>query len=120
MACIVPTLASGQISPNPSFHSNKQVSEIFVKLLAYGSVAHACKHNRQYYELKTALVQALELANKKGGLTSEGKVLYRDPETYLTRGAAEYENRPYVTCGQASGYYSTILDYSKEFIRANS
>lgn len=117
---MVPTLASGQIEPNPRLHSNGQVSEVLARLLSYGSVARACKHNTPYYDLKTTLIQALELVNRKGGFTSEGKKLYRDPETFLSLGADEYLNRPYVTCGQASTYYSTILDYSKDFIRGNS
>ena len=99
MALIVPTLASGQIEPNPRFHSNEQVSEMLLNLVTYGSVARACKHNTSYYDLKTTLVQALEVVKRKSGFTSLGKKLYRDPEIYLSLGTAEYRSHPYVTCG---------------------
>lgn len=120
ISVLVPSSGNGQVEPIPRLHSSEQVSEILIRLLTYSSVARACEHTKPHYDLKATLVQALELLNRKGGFTSEGKSLYRDPETYLRRGAAEYLRHPYVTCGQAFTYYSTILDYSREFIRGNS
>ena len=72
-------------------------------LVAYSSIARVCEH-RQFLDLKTTLIQFLEFQNGKRVLTTIGRRLYRDVESYLDRGVAEYQRRPYVTCGQAPQY----------------
>ena len=78
-------------------------------LVAYGSVARVCEH-RQFLDLKTTLIQFLEFQNGKRVLTTIGRRLYRDVESYLDRGVAEYQRRPYVTCGQAPQYYRQLIE----------
>jgi hypothetical protein len=116
---IFPLSAAGQNMPIPPLHSNDQVSQIILQAMSYASVARACQDNRNYYDLKAALVQSLELAKSKGGLTSHGLKVYRNTEFYLEEGAVEYKRRPYVTCGQAYDVYPVILDYTRRFVRSN-
>ena len=88
-------------------------------LVAYGSVARACKH-RQFLDLKTTLIQFLEFQNGKRVLTTIGRRLYRDVESYLDRGVAEYQRRPYVTCGQAPQYYRQLIATARNLMAGSN
>jgi hypothetical protein len=99
--------------------TNDAYNDLTNALVAYGSVARACEH-REFLDLKTTLIQFLEFQNGKRVLTAIGRRLYRDVESYLDRGVAEYQRRPYVTCGQAPQYYRQLMASARNLMAGSN
>jgi len=115
MLVVVFILAGGADVQAQAVSTNDGYNDLTNALVAYGSVARACGH-RNFLDMKTTLIQFLEFQNRQRVLTTIGRSLYRDVETFLDRGVAEYQRRPYVTCGQAPQYYRQLMTAARSIM----
>jgi len=106
--CLALSVSGASAQNRPALSTDDSYNQATEMVMAYSAVAQACGH-REFRDLKTGLVQLLELQNRRRLLTNYGKRLYQDTERYLDEGVAEYRRRPYVTCGQAPEYYPQIV-----------
>ena len=97
---------------------NSQINDLLNATFAYTSVALGCS-DKHYLDLKTRLVQLLEIANSKGDLLRDGKQLARDLSSLIEAGAEEFKRRPYVTCDEADKYYQPLIDSLDYIIKMN-
>ena len=101
-----------------NFSKTSSINQVLNTAYAYSSVAAACGDKRQL-DLKTRLVQLLNIASAKGDLLPEGKALARNLSTAIEAGASEFKRRPYVTCSEASQYYKPLTSQLDAIINAN-
>jgi hypothetical protein len=101
-----------------SLSKNSQINDLLNATFAYTGVALAC-NDRSYLDLKTRLVQLLDIADAKNDLLPEGKMLSRDLSRLLEAGAKEFKRRPYVSCSEAETYYKQIIDVIDPIIKMN-
>lgn len=101
-----------------SFSKNREINDLLNAAFAYTGVSLAC-NDRSYLDLKTRLVQLLDIADAKDDLLPEGKMLSRELSRLLEAGAQEFKRRPYMTCAEAGKYYKQIIDVIDPIIKIN-
>ena len=114
---IIPLNAGSQMRGN--FVNNSQVNEYVNTLFAYTTVAKSCDHINTFNKLKPRLTQLLSIANKRNSLTKDGKNLSNNLMQYISRGGDEFKRKPYITCGEASKYYKSLIASVDPLIKAN-
>lgn len=100
------------------FSKNREINDLLNTTFAYAGVSLACD-DRSYLDLKTRLVQLLDIADAKDDLLPEGKMLSRDLSRLLEAGAQEFKRRPYMTCAEAGKYYEQIINVIDPIIKMN-
>lgn len=100
------------------FSKNREINDLLNTTFAYTGVSLAC-NDRSYLDLKTRLVQLLDIADAKDDLLPEGKMLSRDLSRLLEAGAQEFKRRPYMTCAEAGKYYEQIINVIDPIIKMN-
>ncbi len=112
LACESVAQSQGRLS------KNNQINDLLNSTFAYTGVSLAC-NDRSYLDLKTRLVQLLDIADAKDDLLPDGKMLSRDLSRLLEAGAQEFKRRPYTTCTEAGKYYKQIIHVIDPIIRMN-
>lgn len=118
IACALVPVGEAVAQTQGKLSKTKEINDLLNSTFAYTSVAFACS-DRHYLDLKTRLVQLLNIADAKGDLLRDGKRLARNTSSLIESAAEEFGRRPYITCSEADRYYRPLIDALDPIIKVN-